>query len=184
MVGWDLGRNIHVTSQRVTAMSNGLIKLFKRTGGKVSIVGWSLGGLLARELAKLHPEMVRQVISLGSPLHPDPDYTNARRLFELLNGKVPEVQRAGRFQDIGTPPPVPSTSVFTRSDGVVAWRGSLQPEGPQRENVEVLASHCGLGVNPLVMMVVADRLAQKAAEWKPFEATGLTAMLFPRRQAH
>ncbi len=69
-------------------------------------------------------------------------------------------------------------------DGIVGWRGSLQREGEQRENVEVVASHCGLGVNPLVMLVVADRLAQRAGEWKPFAARGFGKLLFPQRTTH
>lgn len=184
VAGWDLGRNVRITNKRVALMAAGLVRLYERTGQKVSIVGWSLGGLLGREIAKQHPEMVRQVISLGSPIKSDRRHTNVARLFEALNGKVTQPQRAGRFNDIDTPPPMPSTSVYTRTDGVVGWRGSIQPEGPQRENVEVIASHCGLGVNPLVMMVVADRLAQPSGEWKPFAAKGISKLLFPNRTSH
>jgi len=184
VAGWDLGRNVRITNARVAAISNRMVEHYKRTGGKISIVGWSLGGLLAREIAKQHPEMVRQVISLGSPIKSDRRHTSVAKLFEALNGKVTQPQRSGRFNDIDTPPPVPSTSVYTRTDGVVGWRGSLQPEGPQRENVEVVASHCGLGVNPLVMLVVADRLAQQADKWKPFAAKGIGKLLFPQRTTH
>ncbi|HUQ12668.1 MAG TPA: alpha/beta hydrolase [Novosphingobium sp.] len=179
VMGWDLGRNIRIDNARVAAMSDCLRTLYERTGRKVSIVGWSLGGLLARELAKLHPEMVRQVISLGSPLKSDRGYSNASKLFEAFNGKVTEPERDGRFRRIDSPPPVPSTSVYTRTDGVVAWRGSLQPAGKGRENVEVYASHVGLGVNPSVMLVIADRLAQAEGKWAPFKARGLKALLFP-----
>ncbi|MDP3673715.1 MAG: alpha/beta hydrolase [Novosphingobium sp.] len=178
-VGWELGRNVQITNARVNAMGECLNALHQRTGRKVSIVGWSLGGLLARELAKLHPEAVRQVISLGSPLTGDRGISKVGRIFEALNGPVPEVQRRGRFTDLEAPPPVPSTSVFTKSDGVVHWRGSIQPEGPERENVEVLASHIGLGVNPSVMWLIANRLAQPEGEWAPFEAKGCAAWAFP-----
>ena len=181
-VGWELGRNVHITNARVQAMSDSLLSHYQRSGRKVSLVGWSLGGLLARELAKLHPEMVRQVISLGSPLTADRGISKVRRLFEALNGTVPEVQRRGQFLDIGSPPPVPSTSVFTKSDGVVHWRGSIQPEGPERENVEVLASHIGLGVNPTVMWLIANRLAQPEGDWAHFKAKGLAAWAFPSEQ--
>ena len=182
--GWDLGRNVRITNARVAAMADAVVSLYRRTGGPISIVGWSLGGLLARELAKQHPEMVRQVISLGSPIKSDRRHTSVARLFEALNGKVTQPEQSGRFNDIDTPPPVPSTSIFTRTDGIVGWRGSLQPEGKQRENVEVVASHCGLGVNPLVMLVVADRLAQRAGEWKPFAAKGISKLLYPQRTTH
>ena len=179
VVGWELGRNVQITDARIAAMADCLVRLHRRTGRKVSIIGWSLGGLLARELAKLHPEMVRQVISLGSPLSNDRGISKVRRLFEALNGAVPEPQRRGRFLDLEAPPPVPSTSIYTRTDGVVAWQGSIQPEGPQRENIEVHASHIGLGVNPTVMWVLADRLAQKEGEWRPFRAKGCASWMFP-----
>ena len=182
-VGWDLGRNVQITATRVKAMGACLNELHRRTGRTVSIVGWSLGGLLARELAKLHPDAVRQVISLGSPLSGDRGISKVSRIFEALNGPVPEVQRRGQFTDLDTPPPMPSTSVFTKSDGVVHWRGSLQPEGPQRENVEVIASHVGLGVNPTVMWVIADRLAQPDGEWTRFKAKGLASWAFPGKWA-
>ncbi len=181
-VGWELGRNMHITNARVQAMSDSLLSHYQRSGRKVSLVGWSLGGLLARELAKLHPEMVRQVISLGSPLTADRGISKVRRLFEALNGTVPEVQRRGQFLDIGSPPPVPSTSVFTKGDGVVQWRGSIQPEGFERENVEVRASHIGLGVNPSVMWLIANRLAQTEGEWAPFTAKGLASWAFPTKR--
>lgn len=181
-VGWELGRNVQITKARVRAMSESLISHYERSGRKVSLVGWSLGGLLARELAKLHPEVVRQVISLGSPLTADRGISRVRRLFEALNGTVPDAQRHGHFLDIDTPPPVPSTSVFTKGDGVVHWRGSIQPDGPGRENVEVLASHIGLGVNPTVMWLIADRLAQSEGEWAPFEARGCASWAFPAKR--
>ena len=182
-VGWDLGRNVQITETRVKAMGACLNALHKRAGRKVSIVGWSLGGLLARELAKMHPNAVRQVISLGSPLTGDRNISKVGRIFEALNGPVPEVQRRGRFIDLDTPPPMPSTSIFTKTDGVVHWRGSLQPEGAERENVEVIASHIGLGVNPTVMWVIADRLAQTEGEWTAFEAKGFASWAFPTKQA-
>lgn len=181
--GWgDLGRNVKLTNARVQAMVERLERLHARTGRKVSLIGWSLGGMMARELAKLRPDMVRQVISLGSPLTDDPGISKVRVLFEAINGKVPEVRRNGRFEAIETPPPVPSTSIYTRADGVVAWTGSLQEEGPERENVEVHASHIGLGVNPTVMWVIADRLAQGEGKWRPFAAKGCASWMFPAKR--
>ncbi|MFC4294865.1 esterase/lipase family protein [Novosphingobium tardum] len=188
VAGWDLGRNLRVDNARIAAMSARLRELHERSGGKVSIVGWSLGGLFARELAKLHPEMVRQVISLGSPISPDRNHSNARHLFHAINGKTPEPQREGRFVDTGHAPPVPTTSIYTRTDGVVAWRGSLQhPEladHSRTENIEVHASHVGLGVNPSVMFVIADRLAQPEDSWRKFAPRGLAKVLFPAVRAH
>jgi pimeloyl-ACP methyl ester carboxylesterase len=183
-VGWKLGRNVHVDEARVSAMMACLDELYARTGRKVSIVGWSLGGVFARELAKQAPEKARLVISLGSPISDDRNHTNARRLFEYLNGAEPEPMRAGKFRALGDAPPVPTTSILTKSDGIVHWRGSVQHGKGEVENIEVHASHCGLGVNPAAVYAIADRLAQPEGEWKPFEAKGLAALVFPRSHLH
>ena len=183
--GWRLGRNITVDNARIEAMAGCVNDLAANTGGKISIVGWSLGGVFARELAKMMPDQVRQVISLGSPISDDRNHTNARRLFEYLNGREPEPMRQGNFRELAIAPPVPTTSIYTRTDGVVHWRGSIQEDDHgQCENIEVLASHCGLGVNPSAVYAIADRLAQPLGEWTPFRARGLAALVFPRRRLH
>ncbi|MXO89684.1 alpha/beta fold hydrolase [Pontixanthobacter aquaemixtae] len=187
--GWNLGRNIHITNERVDAMTARVTELSERTGGKISIVGWSLGGVLARELAKATPEHVRSVISLGSPIANEPGaHTNVHRLFQYFNGDQPEPQRDGNFANLADAPPVPTTSILTKGDGVVHWRGSVQHPHPdsegQTENIEVIASHIGLGVNPSVMYAIADRLAQAEGEWKPFEARGFASFLFPKTSLH
>jgi pimeloyl-ACP methyl ester carboxylesterase len=187
--GWELGRNIKVDHDRVSAMRDLLTRLFKDSGRKVSIVGWSLGGVFARELAKMHPEAVRQVISLGSPISDDRNHSNARIIFEWLNGRQHRPERAGhRFAELGIAPPVPTTSILTRSDGVVHWRGSVQhgelAGHDAIENIEVFASHYGLGVNPSVMVAIADRLAQAEGAWKPFRPALRQRWMFPRGPLH
>ena len=185
--GWHLGRNVRVDLARVHEMEALLLQIHKDTGRKVSIVGWSLGGVFARELAKLHPGVVRQVISLGSPIHDDRRHTNAGRLFEYLNGKEPEPVKHGHFTGLDEAPPVPTTSILTRTDGVVHWRGSVQhpqADNAQTENIEVRASHLGLGVNPSVMVALADRLAQKEGEWHPFKARLSQRWMFPQGHLH
>jgi pimeloyl-ACP methyl ester carboxylesterase len=186
VAGWELGRNVKVDNARVEAMARCVRTLYERTGGKISIVGWSLGGVFARELAKQMPEMVRQVITLGSPISDNRQFTNARPLFEMINGKKPQPMRSGKFKKLGEAPPVPTTSILTKADGVVHWRGSVQHPGanPQTENIEVYASHIGLGVNPAVMFAIADRLAQSEGEWAPFEAKGCAGFAFPRTTLH
>lgn len=178
--GWGLGRNVRVDNARVAAMADCVDRLADSTGRKISLVGWSLGGVFARELAKQAPDKVRLVISLGSPISDDRNHTNARRLFEWLNGHEPEPMQGGRFRNLGVAPPVPTTSILTRTDGVVHWRGSVQEQGKQTENIEVIASHCGLGVNPAAIYAIADRLAQKEGAWKPFRPSGLASVFFPR----
>jgi pimeloyl-ACP methyl ester carboxylesterase len=183
--GWDSGRNIKVDNALLHRLETRLAKLNASSGRKVSMVGWSLGGVLARELAKLHPDKVRLVISLGSPISDDRGHTHARRLFELLNGKEPEAMHDGRFRRLDEAPPVPTTSIFTRTDGIVHWRGSVQhpdkaASGQPTENIEVHASHCGLGVNPSVMLAIADRLAQPEGTWQPFAPALVHQWMFPR----
>ena len=178
--GWNLGRNVRVDNARIEAMLQCVKSLYERTGGKISIVGWSLGGVFARELAKMVPELVRDVISLGSPISDDRNHTNARKLFEYLNGSEPEPMQDGNFMNLAEAPPVPTTSILTKTDGVVHWRGSVQAEGEQTENIEVYASHCGMGANPSVAYVIADRLAQAEGKWAPFRPLGLAALAFPR----
>jgi pimeloyl-ACP methyl ester carboxylesterase len=176
--GWGLGRNVRIDLDRERAMQDLLVRTFEQSGKKVSLIGWSLGGVFAREIAKAHPDKVRLVISLGSPISNDRNYSNARRLFEMLNGQEPEPLREGRYRDLGEAPPVPTTSILTKTDGVVGWRGSVQAPGGQTENIVVHASHVGLGVNPAVMVAIADRLAQPEGKWRPFDNRGLKRLVF------
>ncbi len=179
--GWDSGRNVRVDNALISRLEAQLQRLNDKSGRKVSLIGWSLGGVLARELAKLHPDRVRLVISLGSPISDDRGHTSAARLFELLNGKEPEAMQGGRFRGLDEAPPVPTTSILTKTDGIVHWRGSVQkPAATPTENIEVYASHCGLGVNPSVMVAIADRLAQPEGVWAPFAPPLTLRMLFPK----
>ena len=183
--GWDSGRNVRVNEALISRLEEQLERVYEESGRAVSLIGWSLGGVLARELAKLKPEMVRLVISLGSPISDDRNHTNAARLFKFFNGDEPEKLRDGRFIGLDQAPPVPTTSIFTKTDGIVHWRGSVQhPENTHddhpSENIEVYASHCGLGVNPSVMVAMADRLAQAEGEWSPFEPKLHQRILFPK----
>lgn len=178
--GWGLGRNLRFNTEREGAMRALVDRVYAEHERKVSIVGWSLGGVFARELAKSAPEKVRGVISLGSPITPHRNYSNARRLYDAINGP-PEKTRAEQLANLGMAPPVPTTSIFSKTDGVVAWRGSIQSReaGHDRiENIEVPASHFGLGVNPLVIYAVADRLAQREEDWRPFDIAGARGIFF------
>lgn len=180
--GWGLGRNLHFNEEREADMRALLKRVYEEEGRKVSLIGWSLGGIFARETAKVNPEYVRNVITLGSPISGDMNHSNATRLFEFFNGPTSEAMQK-RLKIISTPPPVPTTSIFTKSDGIVAWRGSIQETGGQIENICIPASHVGLGVNPLAMCAIADRLAQPEGEWTPFEMSGLKKFFFKKPPA-
>ena len=113
-------------------------------GRKLSLVGWSLGGIYARQLAKRLPDKVRSVISLGSPFAGSPKATNAWKVYELASGQSVEDHDHHPAGPLADPPPVPTTSIFSRSDGICAWQTCLNDEGAEVENIEVYGSHCGL----------------------------------------
>jgi len=175
--GWGLGRNMGLKPGLEDKMKARLSELHETTGRKVSVIGWSLGGIYAREIANEVPEAVRSVITLGSPLHGDPRATNAWRIYELASGQSIDDPQLKKLRD--EPPPVPTTSIFSRSDGIVAWRCSVEPPTDHSECIEVMGSHCGLGVNASVLYAVADRLAQPEGDWQKFDRGGLLTWVFP-----
>lgn len=161
---WKQGRNWGPSHEIRDGTARRLHELFDRYGRRISIVGWSLGGIYARELARTYPTMVRQVITLGSPF--GAGYREGGMLDEEL---------ANRLK---TPPPVPSTAIYTRTDGVVPWTACREIEAPHTDNIEVPATHIGLGVNPLVLWAIADRLALAEGAWKPFDKEGLKSLVY------
>jgi len=145
-------------------------------GRKISIVGWSLGGVYARELAKIIPDRVRSVISLGSPFGGSPKSTNAWRVYELASGQsAVEAHDAG----VSTPPLVPTTAIYSRTDGICAWQSCVEKASAQAESIEVGGSHCGLAVNPAAVYAIADRLAQPEGAWTHFDRKGWRSVMFP-----
>jgi hypothetical protein len=138
------------------------------TDSDVSLIGWSLGGIYAREVAKRLKRRVRQVITIGTPFAGSSEQTNASLVYRVLNGRPAEIDDEMRRQLLAAPD-MPTTSIYSRSDGIVAWQACVQPGGGrQTENVEVDGSHCGLGWNPEVLAVIADRLSQPQGKWKPY----------------
>ena len=177
--GWNRGRNVRPAGTDLPAVATQICTLRATTGTPVTLVGWSRGGLIAREATRIAPEAVRMVITLGSPFAA-PSATNVAALWRRLTGDVFPVQTPEQRKALAAPLPVPCTSIYSRADG--AWRACLQPDGPQSENVEVRGSHFGLGFNPAALWVVADRLAQPLGTWTPFRPRGSAAPFFPRRR--
>lgn len=175
--GWGQGLNLGFKPGLEVRMIRRLRDLHHRHGRRVSIIGWSLGGIYARELARQNPEDVRQVITLGSPFNHSPRANHAWRLYEKLAHEKVDDQK-DRLAGLEQPLDVPSTAVYSRTDGVVAWQCCLQTEGPQAENVQIYGSHCGLGHNPMVLYVIADRLAQTENQWSPFDRHGLRRLFY------
>ncbi|MEM6535376.1 MAG: alpha/beta fold hydrolase [Pseudomonadota bacterium] len=178
--GWGLGQNVRLSHRRELEMLDLVDRIYDQTGRKLSMVGWSLGGVFARELAKMRPDKVRMVISMGSPIANNRRFSSARNLYESINGESEKTIPNERFEQLHRAPPMPTTSIMTKTDGIVAWKGSIQYPcaHPQTENIIVPASHIGLGVNPVVMVALADRLAQPEGEWTPFDRSGWREFVF------
>ena len=173
---WNYGFNFGPRSGVLTGCVEHVRELQKRHDRKVSLLGWSLGGIYAREIAKAVPTLSRCVITLGTPFTGNPKATNAWRLYQLVSDQKigdPHIQ-----QRIAAAPPVPTTSLYSKSDGIVAWQCSLNAPGPLAENIEIHASHLGMGLNTMALFAIADRLAQPEGKWKWFEADGARKWFF------
>lgn len=162
---WRQGRNLGPRPGVLEACLDRVEQLHATSGRRISLVGWSLGGVYARELAKRLPDAVRQVVTLGSPVKHHANASNARRLYEFVSG--PRAYDPELMARLDEPVPVPCTSIYSRSDGIVDWRASLQPEGPATQNIRVPASHVGMGMNPVVLRLLAERLSQPEEGWQP-----------------
>jgi pimeloyl-ACP methyl ester carboxylesterase len=178
--GWRQGRNLGLGADGVAGVPlRRLAALADRHGRKLSLVGWSLGGVYARELAKLSPALVRQVITLGSPFG-----GRARGrdigdwLHEKVFGELAPIAARSRPSPLHAPPPVPSTAIYSRTDGIAHWRACREPEGPLTDNIEIVGSHFGLGFHPGALFAIADRLALPQDGWKPFDRDGLRGAFF------
>lgn len=179
---WELGRNLgpRAIGRQGEKLIARLEEIHEKTGRKVSLVGWSLGGVLARQLSRRRPDLVRQIVTLGSPFAGDPRSTNVWRLYEIMSGqRMKDPDTRAQLHESFEAPPVPSTAIYSKTDGIVAWQSCIEPEAATTDNIEVPGSHCGLGVNGIVLYAVAERLAQPEDEWKPFERTGMRAWLYP-----
>jgi extradiol dioxygenase family protein len=190
--GWSQGFNLGPRHGVLERGKDQLRELIARSTAQISLVGWSLGGIYARELAKeimlettgkSQHAPIRSVVTLGTPFAGHPRSTNAWRIYELATGR--QAQREAEKYDLRTAPPVPTTSIYSRTDGVVAWQASVQAaqaNNPHTENIEVQASHFGIGMNPSAWWAVADRLAQAPKQWQPFKKPsllGLQGLVYP-----
>lgn len=176
---WKLGRNMGPSRIALEQVLERMHELRHRYDSKVSLIGWSLGGIYARELAWMAPDDVRQVITLGTPFR-HYQSTGAARLYHTINGHYSEHVDPEIIDRAELPPPVPCTSIYTKSDGVVPWQCSIDVDSPKTENVRVFGSHCGLGHNPSALWAILDRLALPEDEWKPFDRHLFRMWAFPK----
>jgi pimeloyl-ACP methyl ester carboxylesterase len=170
---WGLGRNLGPRRGLDSLISqlHSYVKDISESSDnqKVSIIGWSLGGIYARELAKFSPTYIRQVITLGTPFKGNSGSTNAEFLYELLS-KDKDHKNPDIINRLSIPPQVHFTSLYSKSDGVVSWKAALEDESSIHENIEIpYASHLGLGHNPISMFIIANRLSQKEDTWMRYK---------------
>jgi pimeloyl-ACP methyl ester carboxylesterase len=179
VLGFELGRNIP-TPELIEQLRDRLSDLRIRDGRQTSIVGWSLGGIYARQIARQVPEWVRIVVTLGSPFRRVPgEESTAAPVMRAMAARGRAVRPPHPPTD--APLPVPSTSIFSRTDGVVPWKACLDTVGGPHETLEVTGSHCGLGHHPAALWAIADRLAQPAGQWRAME---IPPTLRPLLHAH
>lgn len=177
--GWRLGLNLGPTQFIFDGIIERLEQTAERAGEPIAIIGWSLGGIYGRVLAQERPDLVDQVITLGSPFNITVgEETAVDSFYGFLEEHRDFVRdRASLDADKIS---VPSTSVFSRTDGVVAWQSCVQTDTATAENVEVRGSHCGLGWNSSVAYLIADRLAQPTGTWSTFNPPRALRPLYPR----
>lgn len=172
---WKLGPNLKVSQAIVDRIGDRVHALHHEQGRKVSLIGWSLGGLLAREVARRNADDVRQLVTLSSPFARNFKASNLGGVYELINGETISHMGVDLIRRLSRPVPVPSTAIYTVSDGIVAWQACVeQQEGPWAENVAVRGSHCGLVYNPQALSVLADRLGQAEGRWRRMDGTSIS----------
>lgn len=178
--GWGLGRNIGPTASCVTGTRDRLQALNDRSGKPVTVIGWSLGGIFARDLARRSPDAVRQVVTLGTPFRlARHSQSRATKVFDRFSHLHVE-HRTLPLESENLPLLVPATSIYSHFDGIVHWQTCLNTPGERCENIAVMASHLGLGHHPASIWAVADRLAQPEGTWKPFRAPIFLRPAFPK----
>ncbi len=161
---WKQGRNVGPVGHMEDYVLERIDTITRRNGRKPTLLGWSLGGVYARVIAHEAPDKVRSIITMGSPVR-FPHRSTADRLYDQISGQL---EHPEYLQRIAAAPAVPATAILSRLDGIVNWQACVTEESMQAENVRLHGSHCGLGYNPAVFLIVADRLAQEEGEWHRF----------------
>lgn len=156
---WGQGRNKGDVDGYVQQMGKRVEEISaERDGDPVTLIGWSLGGVIARETARLFEPQVREVITLGTPIIGGPKYTAVGDRFAQSAGlDLDEFEHEVHSRNsIGITQPV--TSIYSKLDGVVGWRASIDVYNEQARNIEVLSSHFGIGANGKVWRLIANIL--------------------------
>ncbi len=178
---WGLGTNLGIGYDRTDYEERFVAQLERiadETGRRVSLIGWSQGGVIARQAAKRRGDLVRQLITMGSPIGDTPEATTIWRIYRRTSAEDITPELLDFLREVATPvPDVRCTCIFSHSDGVVAPAIAQDRVSPLAENISVVASHFGMAVNPAVLYIVADRLAQTGEDWRPFNTSRVARFL-------
>lgn len=153
---WGLGFNLGPTPENLAALERRLLDLHRRSGKKVVLVGWSLGGLFARELAHRHPQAVGKVVTMGSPFSDNPRSNNAWRIYQLVTGH--RVDNPPIKRDLTLKPPVETVALWSPRDGIVSARSARGRAGERDRAVAVRCSHLGFAYSPEAIDAVLREL--------------------------
>ena len=178
---WGLGANLGIGYQRIDYEQRMLGKLenvVEKHGAPATLIGWSQGGVIAREVTKRRPNLVRQVIVLGSPLADAPEATTLFRIFRRTSAEEITNELMSVMREVASPlPNVRCICIYSGSDGIVSADIAQDLVSPNVENIRVTSSHLGMVVNPMVLFIIADRLSQPDDDWKPFNMYTLDRLL-------
>jgi len=154
---WGLGRNTGDARRFRADLRRVVARSISERDEPVVLVGWSLGGYIAREYAREHPDEVRKVVTLGSPVIGGPRYTATAGWYRKQGHDLEEIERtiASRY---ATPLRVPVTAIYSRRDGIVAWQACIDKWSPRVRHIEVSETHVGLGFAPRVLAIVAEEI--------------------------
>lgn len=177
-IGWPLGRN-YGDPELINQLFEYIHDQYLESGKPVSLIGWSLGGVFARQVAKEMPHAIRQVITLGSPFKglDQPNYANW--LYKLVSDNNGIDGFDEEFlNELNEPANVPTTAIYSKEDGIVPWEVCQEDEDDFHQNIQVRGAHIGLGHNATVLKIIADRLQYDAESWLSFEAGEIESALF------
>jgi pimeloyl-ACP methyl ester carboxylesterase len=179
---WGMGRNTGRV-EFLDSLNDKLQQLYDTYQEPVSLIGWSLGGVFARQMAKAHPELVRQVVTLGSPFRGIGQPNNVAWVYNWFTGRerVQDID-PNILNDLPFPAPVPTTAIYSKQDGIVPWQLCMEAEETSiHQNIEVRGSHLGMGFNPSVLRIITDRLQYQRHNWVHFDSQGFVdkVILYP-----
>jgi pimeloyl-ACP methyl ester carboxylesterase len=180
---WGQGTNLGLRDETCDNIENKIAAIHRVSGRKVSLIGHSLGGFYVRCIAQRQPDLLRQIITLGTPFNvafeersPNSSGGALARAYDQLNAAAKD-DKLPNSTMMCFPPSLPSTSIYSEGDGIVGWQHCIDIASETTENICVPGSHTGMAHNPLALHVVADRLAQSEQDWRPFNPSGLHQLL-------